>query len=133
MIMRLRRIMRVQIIQAVLFFILLALTSPVLAQSLSDINLDWLERQEKYRQWGRDPFVVSSISPGEESGMVGGLNLSAIIYRKNSGTAIINNRILRKGDRINGKEISKILEDRVILRDGSGDRDLRVNKFSVGR
>lgn len=116
-----------------MFLVLLVLTSPVLAQSLSDINLDWLERQEKYRQWGRDPFIDSSITSGEESGMVGGLKLSAIIYRRNSGVAIINNRILRKGDRIDGKEISQILEDRVILRDSSGDRDLRVNKFSVGR
>ena len=122
-----------QIIQAVLFFVLLSLSAPLFAESLSDINLDWLERQEKYRQWGRDPFVASPISSGDESGMIGGLKLSAIIYRKNSGIAIINNRILRKGDRINGKEISQILEDRVVLRDSSGDRDLRVNKFSVGR
>jgi hypothetical protein len=125
--------MRRRTIWMAILLILLALTSPVLAQSLSDINLDWLERQEKYRQWGRDPFVASPITSGEESGMVGGLKLSAIIYRKNSGVAIINNRILRKGDRINGKEISQIFEDRVVLRDGSGDRDLRVNKFSVGR
>ena len=116
-----------------IFFILLVPASPVLAQSLSDINLDWLERQEKYSHWGRDPFVATSMAPGEESGTVSGLNLTAIIYRRNSGVAIINNRILRKGDRINGKEISQILEDRVILRDGGGDRDLRVNKFSVGR
>ena len=116
-----------------MLLVLLGLTSPVLAQSLSDINLDWLERQEKYRQWGRDPFVNASIKAGEESGMVGGLRLSAIIYRRNSGVAIINSRILRKGDRIDGKEIAQILEDRVIVRDGSGDRELRVNKFSVGR
>ena len=125
--------MRTIVMWMAMLLILLALTSSAFAQSLSDINLDWLERQEKYRQWGRDPFAVSPITSGEESGTVGGLKLSAIIYRKNSGVAIINNRILRKGDRINGKEISQILEDRVILRDSSGDRDLRVNKFSVGR
>jgi hypothetical protein len=125
--------MGLRIVMTMMFYVLMGLMNPVSAQSLSDINLDWLERQEKFSQWGRDPFVVSSVKPGEESGTVSGLNLSAIIYRKNSGVAIINSRILRRGDRINGKEIAQILEDRVILRDSSGDRDLRVNKFSVGR
>lgn len=122
--------MRIKI-WAATFFILLGLTGSLFAQSLSDINLDWLERQEKYHQWGRDPFVLPSNSgePGKE----GGLRLSAIIYRKNAGVAIINNRILRKGDQIDGKEVAQILEDRVILRDSSGDRELQVNKFSFGR
>ena len=125
--------MRLRTIRAVLIFVLLSLGTPLYAQSLSDINLDWLERQEKYRQWGRDPFVISSARAGEESGKEGGLRLSAIIYRKNSGVAIINNHILRKGDRIDGKEVAQIFEDRVILRDGNGDRELRVNQFSFGR
>jgi len=124
--------MRIIIWMATLL-ILLGLTSSSFAQSLSDINLDWLERQEKYHQWGRDPFVIPSASSGEGSGKEGGLRLSAIIYRKNGGVAIINNRILRKGDRIDGKEVARILEDRVILRDSSGDRELQVNKFSFGR
>ncbi len=124
---------RLQIILAVPLLTMLGLTSPLFAQSLSDINLDWLERQEKYHQWGRDPFVIPSAKAGEESGKEGGLRLSAIIYRKNGGVAIINNHILRKGDRIDGKEVAQILEDRVILRDSSGDRELRVNKFSFGR
>jgi len=111
---------------------LLGLSTPLFAQSLSDINLDWLERQEKYHQWGRDPFVIPSAKGGEESGS-GGLRLSAIIYRRNSGVAIINNHILRKGDRIDGKEVAQIFEDRVVLRDSSGDRELRVNKFSFER
>jgi hypothetical protein len=120
------------IIRVATLLILLGLTSPIFAQSLSDINLDWLERQEKYHQWGRDPFVIPS-AMGEGLGKEGGLRLSAIIYRRNGGVAIINNRILRKGDRIDGKEIARILEDRVILRDSSGDRELQVNKFSFGR
>ena len=124
-------IMRLRTALTVILFILLCSAMPLFAESLSDLNLDWLELQEKFSHWGRDPFVVSSIQTGDESGMAG-FNLTAIIYRKNSGVAIINNRILRKGDRIAGKEIAQILEDRVILRDGSGDRDLRVNKFSVG-
>jgi hypothetical protein len=124
--------MRLQVSTAILI-ILLGLTKPLFGESLSDINLEWLERQEKYSQWGRDPFVVASMQTGEDSGMVAGLKLSAIIYGKTGGVAIINNRILRRGDRIDGKEIFQILEDRVILRDDGGDRDLRVHKFSVGR
>lgn len=117
----------------ILLLILLGLPYPLFAQSLSDINLDWLERQENYKQWGRDPFDLPSAQGGEESGTEGGLKLSAIIYRKNRGVAIINDRILRKGDRIGGKEIARILADRVILRDGSGERELLVNRFSFGR
>jgi len=117
----------------ILLLILLGLPYSLYAQSLSDINLDGLDRQDKYKQWGRDPFVLPSAQGVAESGTEGGLKLSAIIYRKNSGVAIINDRILRKGDRIGGKEIAQILADRVILRDGSGERELLVNRFSFGR
>jgi len=117
----------------ILLFILLGLPCSLPAQSLSDINLDWLERQEKYKQWGRDPFILPSAQGGGELGTESGLKLSAIIYRKNRGVAIINDHILRKGDRIGGKEIAQVLADRVILRDGGGDKELLVNRFSFGR
>jgi hypothetical protein len=122
-----------QKICALLLLILLGFSGSLLAQSLSDVSLDLLGRQEKYNQWGRDPFVLPSARGGEESGLEGGLRLSAIIYRRNNGVAIINDHILRRGDRIDGEEIARILEDRVILRDSSGEKELRVNKFSFGR
>jgi hypothetical protein len=103
------------------------------AQSLSEINTQWLERQEKALQWGRDPFALPSQSAGTGIAADGEFHLSAIIYRAGRGVAIINNKILRQGDMIEGKRISEILEDRVVLQGAAGEKELRVNKFVLGR
>ena len=113
----------------------LRLTSVVLsAQPLSEINTQWLERQEKALQWGRDPFALpgGSVS-GAGVTTDGEFHLSAIIYREGRGVAIINNKILRKGDMIEGRRVAEILEDRVVLQGAAGEKELRVNKFVLGR
>ncbi|MBI3595861.1 MAG: hypothetical protein HY203_01755 [Nitrospirae bacterium] len=102
------------------------------AQPLSEINTQWLERQEKALQWGRDPFVLPNPSAGTGSEPEGEFHLSAIIYRSGRGVAIINNKILRKGDMIEGRQITEILEDRVVLQGPAGEKELRVNKFVLG-
>jgi hypothetical protein len=102
------------------------------AEPLSEIDTQWLERQEKALQWGRDPFVLPSQSTGTVSEPEGEYHLSAIIYRSGRGVAIINNKILRKGDTIEGRQITEILEDRVILQGPLGEKELRVNKFVLG-
>ncbi|HUK55938.1 MAG TPA: hypothetical protein VLY20_04700 [Nitrospiria bacterium] len=117
------------------FFILclLFLTPAFLrAQPLSEINTQWLERQEKALQWGRDPFVLPGRTNAVGSEANGELHLSAIIYRSGRGVAIINNKILRKGDKIDGKQITDILEDRVVLQGPAGEKELRVDKFVLG-
>ena len=108
---------------------LMVTASPSRGQPLSEIDIQWLERQEKALQWGRDPFVLPGQSTGTVSEAEGEYHLSAIIYRSGRGVAIINNKILRKGDTIEGRQISEILEDRVILQGPSGEKELRVNKF----
>ena len=120
-----------------LFLLLTPYSSPltpafVEAQPLSEINTQWLERQENALQWGRDPFVLPSQSTGMRLEAEGEFHLSAIIYRSGRGVAIINNKILRKGDTIEGRQITEILEDRVILQGPSGEKELRVNKFVLG-
>lgn len=112
----------------------LRLTLVVLrAQPLSEINIQWLERQEKALQWGRDPFALPRQSTGAGMATDGEFHLSAIIYREGRGVAIINNKILRKGDTIEGRRITEILEDRVVLQGAAGEKELRVNKFVLGR
>lgn len=106
---------------------------PVSAQSLSEINTQWLERQENALQWGRDPFSLPGPSTGSAISTEGDFHLSAIIYREGRGVAIINNKILRKGDMIEGRRITEIMEDRVILQGIAGEKELRVNKFVLGR
>ncbi len=103
------------------------------AQPLSEINIQWLERQERALQWGRDPFALPSPSAGAGTATDGEFHLSAIIYRAGRGVAIINNKILRKGDLIEGRRIAETLEDRVVLQSAAGEKELRVNKFVLGR
>jgi hypothetical protein len=129
---------RLKMIWVLSLFLLLTpcasrLTGNLMAQSLSEINTQWLERQEKALQWGRDPFALPSQSAGTGIATDGEFHLSAIIYRAGRGVAIINNKILRKGDTIEGRRITEILEDRVVLQGAAGEKELRVNKFVLGR
>ena len=129
---------RMKIIVVIVLFLLLTpyasrLTPGLRAQPLSEINTQWLERQEKALQWGRDPFALPGPSAGAGMATDGEFHLSAIIYRAGRGVAIINNKILRKGDIIEGRRITEILEDRVVLQGAAGEKELRVNKFVLGR
>jgi hypothetical protein len=114
-------------------------TGPVQSAALSDQNLGWLERQGQSDHWGRDPFAAPRRPAPSESSRVDlpqfapdaiDLHLSAIIYGEGRGLAIINNSILRKGDRVGDKEIVDILRDRVVLRDAAGEQELRVDAFT---
>lgn len=112
----------------------LRLTPAVLmAQSLSEINKQWLERKEAELRWGRDPFVLPRRPTGGGMEAEGEFHLSAIIYRAGRGVAIINNKILRPGDMIEGRRVAEIREDRVVLQDAVGKKELRVNKVVLGQ
>lgn len=103
-------------------------------RSYSDVNLEFLEKRQRAQNWGRDPFALpEAASSAREDVGDQDLHLSAIIYRKGRGVAIINNQILRKGDAVGGKVVDEILQDRVVLRDASGRHELRVNRFAMGR
>ncbi len=102
-------------------------------EPFSEMDIRWLERQERAREWGRDPFALPGGPAGSAVEMNGDFHLSAIIYHSGRGLAIINNRILRPGDQIEGLRVSEILEDRVILEGTAGPRELRVRKFVLGR
>lgn len=115
------------------------LTAPLFsaqnAPSLIDMNRAFLEEKQLTTEWGRDPFILpvppseqtTSSSVETETGK--SFSLSAIIYREGEGAAIINHRILRPGDRIEGMMVQEILFDRVILRDGSKRLELKVDQF----
>ncbi len=100
-------------------------------KSLLDVNLNGLEKNESRYKWGSDPFFVPGIQRGKEGATkIDGMTLNGVILRKGSGIAIINNRIMRKGDAIAGKRLIEILADRVILSDGDERIELMVEKFS---
>lgn len=100
-------------------------------KSLLDVNLNGLEKNESRYKWGSDPFFMPGGQKGKEgASKIDGMILNGVIHRKGSGVAIINNRIMRKGDAIAGKKIVEIFKDRVILSDGDERIELMVEKFS---
>lgn len=106
----------------------------VRAEAMAEIHLPFLERQERALRWGRDPFALPGRSGQGLADSDGEFHLSAIIYRPGrGGLAIINNKILQRGDTIEGRQILDIMEDRVIIAGGSGGRELKVRKFVMGR
>jgi len=86
--------------------------------------------------WGRNPFYFPRVgadanqerpTPFDGSG----LRLSAILYNEAGSVAIINHRIVRRGDQIGGRRVVSILEDRVILQDLSGAFELKLDPFGL--
>lgn len=124
---------------AIIPLYLLLLPGPVFsaqnAPSLIDMNRAFLEEKRSATDWGRDPFILPVPLPEQallnrvEDDAGKAFSLSAIIYRNGEGAAIINHRILRLGDRIEGMMVQEILSDRVILREGSKIMELKVDPF----
>jgi len=87
--------------------------------TVPEIDSNVLEIQKKRAEipWGRDPFLSDIYKSGQNSSE---LKLKGISYRKdNVGFASINDEIVKKGDTINGYEVSEVLKDRVLLKKGN--------------
>lgn len=80
----------------------------------------------------RDPFLPPSFKEtrGKEARE---LMLKAVFYRDEGGIAIVNDRILRVGDVIEGKRLAAIHRDRVELEDQDGKTTLVLGRFSTAR
>ncbi|MFA7382159.1 MAG: hypothetical protein WC001_01775 [Desulfurivibrionaceae bacterium] len=71
----------------------------------------------------RDPFnwsrkqisLLKQQEPREKSSSIGGLTITGIIWDKNKPQAVINDRLVGRGDTINDSVITKILKDLVIF------------------
>ncbi|MFH1202138.1 MAG: hypothetical protein V1674_04530 [Candidatus Omnitrophota bacterium] len=75
----------------------------------------------KYTKWGRSPFVL------QKSRKFGfNLNLAGVLWDKDNPQAIINGRIVGKGDEIEGFKVIEITKDKVILSDGANRVELRL-------
>ena len=71
--------------------------------------------------WDRNPFSPAPLKPSGE------LTLNGISWDKDHPVAIINGAIRGIGDKVGGKRIVDIKEDRVILTDGTHDSELRLS------
>jgi len=58
-------------------------------------------------------------------------NLTGIVYGNNQGVAIINGKIFREGDRIEGVAVSEINKDGVIFNDHGRGFELKIKRFTI--
>ena len=79
-----------------------------------------LEEETKSLDLMRDPFSMQPIKVTSD-----GLYLSGIAWEEKNSTAIINGKIVKAGDEIDGKTVVDIKKDRVILNDGI--RNIQLN------
>ncbi|MFH1021085.1 MAG: hypothetical protein V1782_10835 [Pseudomonadota bacterium] len=81
---------------------------------------------------GRDPFNWSreqisffkSREPREKSNSIGGLALSGIIWDKNTPQAVINDRLVTKGETIGDAVVRQILKDLVVVEQNGVSHEL---------
>jgi len=85
-------------------------------------------RQDAGAEWGRDPFSGKTYTAASQSQRVTDLKIDGIIWDPKEPLAMINGRVVKKGDNFKGNVIVDIKEDRVILNDGIQDFELKVGK-----
>jgi len=81
-------------------------------------------KKTAYSSWSRDPF---STSPAPIKGY-GGPTLEGIIWDKENPMAVINDNIVKIGDKVSGNTVVDIKQDKVILNDGTKDFELRLGQ-----
>lgn len=99
---------------ALLFF-----SAPALAQSsepLSGLNVEGLREEDgKELRWKNNPFVQPV-----ESLDVQDLHLTAVVQGAGEAACLINNEVLRVGEKIGFSEVVHIEKDHVVLRNENG-------------
>jgi len=81
-------------------------------------------KRSDYSYWGRNPFSIS----GARIMRLGVLTINGVLWDKKNPLAIINERIVKIGDKIDGNTVVGIEQDRVILNDGSKDIELLLGQ-----
>lgn len=75
----------------------------------------------RHAKWGRDPFTLQSINAS------GRAILNGIIWDIERPLSIINNEIVKIGDKIAGNTVIDIKQDKVILNNGVGNFEVRLD------
>ncbi len=84
--------------------------------------------KEVITRWGRDPFSGKAYSTASRAEGLGDLKVEGVIWDKKNPLAMINGRVLKKGDNFKGNVVVDIKENSVILSDGNRDIELKVGK-----
>lgn len=93
--------------------------------STTENAIVWANRRAKkssYPSWGRDPFSPQAQPIRVSAGPI----LNGIMWDKEKPLAIINDIIVKVGDRIGLNLVVDIKQDKVILNDGTRDFELRL-------
>jgi len=82
-------------------------------------------------EWGESPFLAERRNTPKLDGAVEGFReetilLQGVLWDSKTPTAIINNQVLSKGDRVGRWEVEEIRKTQVVLSDGSETRVLRA-------
>jgi hypothetical protein len=85
-----------------------------------------LEAEAKQVELKRDPFTSNPVPSVKASAY--GVQLSGIVWDKDKPMAIINGRVVKVGDNVDGRMVSVIKQDRVVLNDGISEIELKLGR-----
>ncbi len=99
-----------------IFILFLICFSLQAARPLSGLNTkDFFDVQKTLTKWQNNPFIQRGDTAGIDE-----LVLFAIVYNKDNAAALINNQIVKTGDKIGSLEVVSIEKQQVILRNENG-------------
>jgi len=110
-----------------IFFIfpLLTVVTPVLASSLSDLDVKSFQQRTAPTVKGMEnPFIKQNISMKDV--MLEDLNLNGIVYNPSESFALISGFVVKEGDDIGGYKVKLIERDHVILKNLDQVKVLRL-------
>jgi type II secretory pathway component PulC len=85
------------------------------------------QRTTNDEHWGRDPFLLDT-SNVKEQGMED-LVLNGIVSDRENQYAIINNDVVKLGDKVNGMTVIEINENNVVLDENGQRHTLELNPY----
>lgn len=109
-----------QIIKIFLVIAMVLLSLPSFAQdaqkSISGLNVeDFNKAKDANIVWSKNPFLKPANEVAFDE-----LALTGIIYSADEAAALINDMVVKKGDKVGSSEIVEIEKERVILRNENG-------------
>jgi hypothetical protein len=75
-----------------------------------------VKKRTSFDDWGRDPFIWPENE--KQTNEILSLTIYAITWQGEQSEAMIDDKLVRVGDRIAGKTVKRIEKNRVILTDG---------------
>lgn len=100
----------------ILFMLSFCITALGASRPFSGLNIkDFLDVQKSLVDWGENPFIQH-----EDDTDISGLTLFAVVYSKKNSAALINDQVVRTGDKIGKSEVVFIDKSEVVLRNENG-------------